>query len=163
MKGRRHRLPGPGTVTPVTVTGVQHAQLPAYCEAANTAEPSSYLTRSKPCSTQTPEMPRSEGLFTRQPSMETGECTSRQARGWGMMESGSSSRERWWGKVVGKGIASHCGSAQVEPGPRVCSFRRSPCGHPCRPSRRGRGPTAQLTPGAAEAEFLEDNSHRRVV
>ena len=31
--------------------------------------------------------------------METGECTSRQARGWGMMESGRSGRERWWGKA----------------------------------------------------------------
>lgn len=72
-------------------------------------------------------------------------------------------RNKKQGEVVGKGITSHCESAQVEPGPRVCSFKRSPCGHPCRLSWQGRGPTAQLTPGAAEAEFLEDNPRRRVV
>lgn len=74
-------------------------------------------------------------------------------------------RSKKQGEVAGKGgcIASRQGSAQVEPDPGVCGFKRSPCGHLCRPSWRGRGPAAQLTPGAAEAEFLEDSLGRRVV
>ena len=41
--------------------------------------------------------------------------------------------------MAGKGgcVASRGGSAQVEPGPGICGFKRSPCGHLCRPSWRG--------------------------